>query len=208
MIDPKALEKLVENGISIVSFKDGDISSARMIRNARVEPDGRVSFEPRKDTRLGEYLQNTDAFTLSVLMEKGLPDYFEDLFSHFDTDMVPHRVKFLGLDRYIEKQKNDLYAVTHVCTNAIISCRIDEIVKSQKACRVFGTVVESQLLHDEPSMTEEYYRNTLRKEFNPIYECDRCGMRFSLSPSLGHSEEPCINCGGTLCPLPWWPYSD
>lgn len=45
MIDPKTLEKLVKNSISIVSFKDGDCHSARMILDARVEPDGHVPFE-------------------------------------------------------------------------------------------------------------------------------------------------------------------
>lgn len=68
--ETKALGKLIENGISILSYKDrsgGDKGS--IIRNALVKPDGRISFTEWKRSTLLKELRQVNSFVLSVLME-------------------------------------------------------------------------------------------------------------------------------------------
>ncbi len=187
MIDPKALEKLIKNGYSIVSFTNDDYFSAKLIRDARVEPDGRVSFETTQVSRLVEYLQDTDAFTLSVLLSYG------SFVRHIDTLLC------LDTDRYVHVSKafeSEFRAIDEGCANAIISCKIDRIVRMKEIYRVFGTVVESRLFIDRPSMTENDWEHFL--EGYAIYTCDRCGQEYILSSD---EKESCY-CGGRLWRTP------
>ena len=192
MIDPKALEKVVKDGISIVSFKDGKIDSARMIRDARVDWSGRVCFRFPKDSALTAYFKNTDAFTLSVLMEGTNVEAYEVLFLRFDTDYYAHESKFSDL-KCTRRDQNGLKYITD-CTNAIISCKIDEITEDKNYYCVCGVITQSQLLHDDPTLTEDVYWRTLRKHFNS-YVCSWCGM---LYIHLHSDPEYCIFCNSRL----------
>lgn len=195
MIDPKALDKLVENSISIVSFKDGKVHSARMIRDARVDWSGRVYLGFPKDSQLAGFLKNTDAFTLSVLMEGTNASEYENLFLRFDMDYYAHDSKFHGL-KCIKRDRNGLYSITE-CTNAIISCKIDEIIEYRYSCRIYGSVTESRLLHDNPTLTDDVYRRTLKKRF-AAYVCVSCGMLYHLEYT---EADYCVYCNGRLWPI-------
>lgn len=183
MIDHKALEKLIKNGYSILSFTDGDYFSAKLICDARVEPDGRVSFETTQASRLVKYLHDTDAFTLSVLMSWGSFLRHSDILLDLDTDRYVHVNKAF---------ESDFRDIDEGCANAIISCKIDRIVRMKETCRVFGTVVESRLLRDNPSLTEDTWERFL--EDYAIYTCDWCGQEYILSSD---DEQSCY-CGGHL----------
>ena len=195
MVDPKVVDKLVKDGISIVSFKDGKIDSARIIRNARVDWDGRVCFRFSKHSRLAGYMKNTDAFTLSVLMEGTNVKAYEDLFLRFDTEWYEHNSKFSEL-KCIKRDQNGLNYITD-CTNAIISCKIDGITEDEDYCIVCGIVTQSQLLHDEPTLTDGVYYHSLKKRF-AIYECVSCGMLYRLEYT---EPDYCVYCNGRLWPV-------
>lgn len=195
MIEPKALDKLIENGISIISIKDRyNVDNADMVRDVRVNPDGRLSIKLRKYSSLVDILRPSDAFVLSVLMEGTAIRDYEDLFIRFDTICYRPGSEFVGL-KCVERQPNGLYGITSL-TNAIISCVADEIIKTDGGCQVVSRITDSKLLRDEPSLMDDFYRQHLRRHFT-THKCIRCDMLFGPAAAEGG----CCNCGGDVYPV-------
>lgn len=193
MIEPRALDKLIENGISIMSYKDKyGVDNASMIRNVRVMPDGRISFMHWKRSSLFRDLHLTNAFVLSVLKVGTDIKVYENLFVRFDTTCYRPGSEFYDF-KNAERQSNGLYGITD-CTNAIISCVVDQIIAAEEDNQVISRVTEGKLLYDEPSMTDGFFRQNLRKYFT-THQCFRCDMLYSFAADV------CVFCGGDTYPV-------
>ena len=174
-IEPKALFS-ISYGLYVLTSKHGDKDNGCIVNSVMQLTSTPLSMAVtvNKNNYTHSLIQSSDKLNINVLCEQTPFSVFERFGFQSGKDVN----KFDGFDFW--RTENGLTALTGEYSNSVISLEITQQIDLSTHTMFIGTVSESAVLMQRPSMTYSYYHANVKPKPTPSggWVCSVCGYKY------------------------------